>query len=219
MEEISSHKRNAPSPWILPQWAIELLRPPARGLSKLLWEIEFHGADLVPREGGLIIAANHQTYLDPIWISIPVKRPLRYLAWDEAFDWPIVGRLMRLFGAWPLQLEGRDPKAIRRAIQWIRSGGAVVIFPEGGRGHPDGSLKRFKPGAVRMAIEAQAPILPVTIRGAHRVWPVGQTLPRFSPIKVIYHEPYRIALRPGEEAKKRARQETEALRARIASAL
>ncbi|MFH4247369.1 hypothetical protein WAI89_21685, partial [Acinetobacter baumannii] len=65
----------------------------------------------------------------------------------------------------------------------------------------------------------QAPILPVTIRGAHRVWPTGQRLPRFSPVEIVYHEPYRIALRPGEEARECARRETEALRARIASAL
>ncbi len=63
---------------------------------------------------------------------------------------------MRLLGAWPLQLEGSDPAPIRRSMQWLREGGAVVIFPEGGRGNTDGSMKKFKPGAVRMALETGA---------------------------------------------------------------
>ncbi|MBX5478928.1 MAG: 1-acyl-sn-glycerol-3-phosphate acyltransferase [Pyrinomonas methylaliphatogenes] len=219
--EIAPERRRALAQrsFVLPQWVLEALRPPTRLLSKLLWRMSFRGTEHIPLTGGLVIAANHQTYIDPIWISIPIKRPLRYLAWDEAFDWPIVGPLMTLFGAWPLQIEGRDPAAIRRALQWIRAGGAVVIFPEGGRGYPDGSLKRFKPGAVRMALEAEVPILPVTIRGGHRVWPVGQLLPRFSSVEIIYHEPYRIAPHAGEDVRACVRRETERLSSLIAAAL
>jgi 1-acyl-sn-glycerol-3-phosphate acyltransferase len=71
----------------------------------------------------------------------------------------VVGRLMGLLGAWPLQLERSGPAAIRRTLQWLRDGGVVTIFPEGGRALPDGSMSRFKPGAVRMALEANVPIL------------------------------------------------------------
>ncbi len=52
---------------------------------------------------------------------------------ERRFRWPIVGRCLTWFGAWPLALEGSDPAAIRRSLQWLRDGGAVVIFPEGGR--------------------------------------------------------------------------------------
>ena len=80
-------------------------------------------------------------------------------------------------GAWPLQVEGSDPAAIRRSLTWLRDGNVVVIFPEGGRGKADGTMIRMKGGAVRMALEAGVPILPVTIRGANRVWPPGTIFP------------------------------------------
>ena len=204
---------------MLPQWFIETIRPAGLGLAKTLWRLRSHGLENVPLTGGLIIAANHQTYVDPFWVGLPLKRPLRFLAWAEAFDWPLLGRMMELFGAWPLQLEGADPTAIRRSIQWLKDGGAVVIFPEGGRCLPEGKLERFKNGAVRMALEANVPILPVTIRGGHRVWPRGWRLPRFNSVEVIYHTPYTIAPREGEDPRACARRETQRLAEIIGSSL
>ncbi|HEX5832488.1 MAG TPA: lysophospholipid acyltransferase family protein, partial [Pyrinomonadaceae bacterium] len=162
---------------MFPQWALELLRPIVAFFSRLFWKIEFYGVENVPQRGGVIIAANHQTYIDPFWLSLEIKRPTRYLAWSDAFNWPIVGRCLTWLGAWPLALEGSDPKAIRRSLQWLRDGGAVVIFPEGARGSETGSLERFKAGAVRLALEADVPILPVTIKGGNRVWPKGWRFP------------------------------------------
>lgn len=170
-----------------PQWALEICRPIVGFFSRLLWRVRWTNLEYIPKTGGVIIAANHQTYLDPFWISYPVKRPVRYLAWDAAFNWPIVGSFLRLFGAWPLQLEGTDPAPIRRSIQWLSEGGAVVIFPEGGRGNIDGTMRKFKPGAVRMAMEAGVPILPVTIRGGERVWPMNRRFPRLGRVQIIYH--------------------------------
>ncbi len=204
---------------MLPQGFIEFIRPAGLGLAKALWRLRYKGLENVPLTGGLIIAANHQTYVDPFWIGLPLKRPLRFLAWAEAFDWPLLGKMMELFGAWPLQLEGADPTAIRRSIQWLKGGGAVVIFPEGGRCLPEGKLERFKNGAVRMALEANVPILPVTIRGGHRVWPRGWRLPRFNRVDVIYHTPYTIIPQEGEEPRACARRETQRLAEIIGSEL
>lgn len=196
---------------MLPQWVLEIARPIIAVVCRVLWGVRWINRENIPASGGLIIAANHQTYLDPFWISCPVKRPVRYLAWDAAFTWPIVGWWLRMLGAWPLQLEGSDPKPIRRSLQWVREGGAVVIFPEGGRGNADGSMRKFKPGAVRMALEAGIPILPVTIRGGDRVWPMGIRLPRLGRVEVIYHPLVTLEHHSDEDLRAFARAETERL--------
>ena len=197
---------------MLPEWALNACRPAVSILSRLFWRIRWHNIENVPNTGGLIIAGNHQTYIDPFWIGSQIKRPVRFLAWDAAFSWPLVGPLVGLFGAWPLNLEGTDPAPIRLSLQWVREGGAVVLFPEGGRGNPDGSLKKFKAGAVRMALEAGVPILPVTIRGGQRVWPSSFSLPRLGPtVEVIFHPLFVIEQRENEDVRECARRETERL--------
>ncbi|HEY5403340.1 MAG TPA: lysophospholipid acyltransferase family protein [Pyrinomonadaceae bacterium] len=204
---------------MFPQWALEVIRSVVAVGSRFLWKIEFNGTENVPRNGGLIIAANHQTYIDPFWLSLPIKRPTRYLAWSAAFKWPIVGKCLTWFGAWPLALEGSDPAAIRRSLQWLRDGGAVVIFPEGGRSTASGELERFKAGAVRLALEADVPILPVTIRGGNQVWPRGWKLPHLGKVVITYHPLYHISPGPNEETRACARRETERLAKVIGSAL
>ena len=204
---------------MLPQWALEILRGVIGFGSKVLWKIEFVGLENVPKDGGLIIAANHQTYIDPFWLSLPIKRPTRYLAWSAAFNWPVVGKCLTWFGAWPLALEGSDPAAIRRSLQWLRDGGAVVIFPEGGRSNSTGALERFKAGAVRLALEANVPILPVTIRGGNRVWPRGWRLPHLGKVVIVYHPLHHAAPIDKEETRACARRESEELAQVIGSAL
>lgn len=204
---------------MLPEWALSLVRRPLRLAWRILFRIRYHGLERVPQSGGLIIAANHQTYIDPFWLAAPIRRPVRFLAWDAAFKWPLIGKMIQLLGAWPLQLEGSDAAAIRRTLQWLREGGAVVIFPEGGRGQPDGSMIRFKSGAARMALEAEVPILPVTISGANRVWPAGRHVPRFRPVEITYHPLFHVEQRPDEERGACARREMERLAGVILSAL
>jgi 1-acyl-sn-glycerol-3-phosphate acyltransferase len=204
---------------MLPQWVLELLRPIIWLISRVFWKLEHIGVENIPKEGPVIIAANHQSYLDPFWLSLPVKRPVRYLAWSVALNWPVLGRMVRSLGAWPLHVEGSDPAAIRRTLHWLRNGGAIVIFPEGARGNPDGSMVRFKGGAIRMALEAGVPILPVTIRGANRVWPSGRRLPGLGKVDVIFHPIYEVNQHEDEETRACARRETDILAGIIGSAL
>jgi 1-acyl-sn-glycerol-3-phosphate acyltransferase len=204
---------------MLPQWTLEMIRPVVGAVSRVLWKIEFYGLENIPEHGGVIIAANHQTYIDPFWLSLPIKRPTRYLAWSAAFGWPVVGRCLTWLGAWPIALEGSDPAAIRRSLQFLRNGGVVVIFPEGGRSTVTGSLDRFKAGAVRLALEAQVPILPVTIKGGNHVWPRGWRFPRIAKVSVTYHPLYQPEPCPKEETRACARRESERLASVIASAL
>ena len=198
---------------------MNLMRSVIGSFSRVFWRLEHKGVENIPLNTGVIVAANHQSYGDPFWLAIPIKRPIRFLAWSEAFSWPVVGKTITLLGAWPLQIEGSDPSAIRRSLNWLRDQGVVVIFPEGGRGLPDGSMIRMKGGAVRMALEAGVPILPVTIRGANRVWPEGRRLPRPGKVEIIYHPLIYVQQRAGEETRACARRETESLAAIIRSAL
>jgi 1-acyl-sn-glycerol-3-phosphate acyltransferase len=204
---------------VLPQWMIELLRPFIGFFSSIFWRLEHKGVENIPTDTGVIVAANHQSYGDPFWLSVPIKRPVRFLAWSQAFSWPVVGKAIRLLGAWPLHVQGSDPAAIRRSLNWLRDRGVVVIFPEGGRGLADGSMIRMKGGAVRMALEAGVPILPVTIRGANRVWPANRFLPRPGKVEITYHPVFHVEQRPGEEARACARRETERLAQIIGSGL
>ncbi len=221
-ETISGKKARVASKRVetaLPAWSIGLMRPFIRLGSHLLWRLEHKGVENIPTERGLIIAANHQSYGDPFWLAIPVKRPIRFLAWSEAFSWPVIGKAITLLGAWPLHVEGSDPAAIRRSLTWLRDSGVVVIFPEGGRGLPDGSMIRMKAGAVRMALEAGVPILPVTIRGGNRAWPADKLIPRLGKVEITYHRLFHVEQRPGEEARACARRETARLAEIIQSAL
>jgi 1-acyl-sn-glycerol-3-phosphate acyltransferase len=205
--------------YVLPPWAIQIVRAALFKIFRLFFRLRLSGAGNIPREGGLIIAANHQTYLDPFWVGSPVKRPLRFLAWDRVLGWFAIGRLMRWLGAWPLQVQRADARAYRRSVQWLRSGGALVIFPEGRRGDPDGALQPFKHGAARLALEADVPVLPVTIRGGEKVWARGRRVPRPGRVEIVYHPARRLAPLPGEDTRACARRESESLHEIISSAL
>lgn len=206
-------------PSVLPLWAINIVRFHLNVLSRVFWRVSFQGLENIPQTGGVIIASNHQTYFDPIWMSLPFRREIRYLAWSESFSWPIIGKVIRWLGAWPIQIEKADKTMVRRTSRWLNKGGALVIFPEGGRCFPDGHLLRFKPGAVRMALDANTPILPITIRGGHRVWPKGYRLPHLAKVELIFHPLQQITMQEGEDARACARRETDRLAETIASAL
>jgi 1-acyl-sn-glycerol-3-phosphate acyltransferase len=215
-------RRPAPpeEPYVLPQWAIQLVRSLLFKIFRLVFGLRLVGVENIPPGGGgLIIAANHQTYLDPFWVGSPVKRPLRFLAWDAVLGWFFIGRLMGWLGAWPLQTQKGDTRAYRRSVQWLRAGGALVIFPEGGRSRSDGALQPFKSGAARLALETDVPVLPVTIRGGQAVWSRERRYPRPGRVEIIYHPARRLSPLPGEGARACAQRESEQLREIIKSAL
>ena len=212
-------RAEAQEPQPAPQWLLDSLRPIVRGLSRAVWRIAYRGLEHVPAEGGLVIAANHQTYVDPFWVGSRVNRPVRFLAWSEAFSWPLVGKALELLGAWPIVLDRGNPTAHRRSLQWLRAGGAVMIFPEGQRAYADAKFARFKAGAVRLALEAGVPVLPVTIRGGQRVWPRGQRLPRTGRVEIVFHPARRPTALPGEDPRHCVQRETDELAAVIKSAL
>ncbi|MEK6285761.1 MAG: lysophospholipid acyltransferase family protein [Acidobacteriota bacterium] len=192
------------------RFLIAVLSPFVWWLCRMLFKIEFHGVENIPSEGACIITPNHVTYADPVWITVPVRRRVYYMAWDKPFRIPVFGLMMRMFGAFPVNLDvAGDASAQREAIDMLRRGRALVMFPEGGR-TKTGKLMGFKMGAFRLALAHGVPIVPVTIQGAGTIWPVGQMLPRLGKLTITYHPPIKVE-RMDEEAsrselKERARQ-------------
>lgn len=187
---MKSSRFKYPSPFV-----INFLQTFVLTISKILWRIEYRGTENIPQDlkGGLLIAPNHQTYIDPFWVCVKIPGKLRFMAWDKAFDWFFIGKFIQYLGAFPVSLEGRGMvKAARRAIKVLRQGARLIIFPEGEREFSDGKMLNFKPGAVRIAMEAEVPILPVTIRGANKIWSQGMRFTHFGKVEVIYHPLFRI---------------------------
>ena len=145
--------------------------------SKAYFRLRLRGIENIPAEGPLLITPNHQTYADPPLVTIPVRRPVHYMAWDALFEIPVLSWAIRRLRAFPVALEGADPKGVRQAVRLLEAGEAVMIFPEGGRS-VDGRLQRFKLGAFRLAVAQGAAVLPVTIVGGNESWPPTRTLPR-----------------------------------------
>lgn len=178
------------------QFIIELIRYFLLITGKLFWRIKFEGTENIPQKlpGGLLVVANHQTYFDPFWICVPIKRKYRFMAWDKACDLFLVGKLIRYLGAFPVSLKrGGNKKAMQESLKCLREGATLIIFPEGSRGFSDGKLLKFKTGAVRIAIEAEVPILPVTIRGANKVWSQDIKYPKIGKVEIYFHPLFEIS--------------------------
>src|ERR1044071_5745915 len=135
---------------------------------KILFAVEHHGVENIPKEGAVILAGNHPSYLDPLLVALPVKRVIRYMAWDALFKVPLLGLIIRMLGAFPVDIrKGKGESAFHEACRVLRNGDALGIFPEGQRS-ADGPMGQLKTGAARLAIETGAPIVPVSIGGAFR---------------------------------------------------
>lgn len=192
--------------------------------SKFLWFITYRNKENIPQKlkGGLLIAPNHQTYFDPFWVCVPIRRKMRFMAWADAFDWFLVGPMIRYLGSFPVTYDlGGTKNAMKEALRSLKDGATLTIFPEGGREFPDGELLEFKPGAVRIAMQAGVPILPVTIRGAHRVWTRTMKKPRFfTKVEIIYHPLFELSEPPeGVEMRDHLDDLTAQLKKIIASAM
>lgn len=173
------------------QLVVDLLRLTGYVISKTFWFIRYNGRENIPdaSSGSFLIAANHQTYIDPVWICLPMRRRFGFMAVEQAFGWPVIGPLIAYLGAFPVSMEvGGTLRAMKHALRALRDGAALTVFPEGERAFADGKMLDFKTGAVRIALQAGVPILPVTISGGDRIWPQKQRYPRlFRRVELTYH--------------------------------
>jgi 1-acyl-sn-glycerol-3-phosphate acyltransferase len=175
---------------------------------KGLYRLRAEGTENLPPEGGFVLAANHVSNLDPWPLAIPLfpRRFLRFMAKSELFWWPL-GALIKAGGAFKVRRGEGDAEAMNTAVELVRDGGIVVMFPHGTR-QRKGLVKRHRPrahsGAARIALEAGAPLVPAAVSGTDR-------LSRLGPIRVRYGKPLSLDGLEPREATERLMAEIERL--------
>jgi 1-acyl-sn-glycerol-3-phosphate acyltransferase len=178
---------------------------------KGLYRLRARGTEYLP-EGGFVLAANHTSNFDPWPLGIPIfpRRQLRFMAKSELFN-PVLAPFLRAGGAFKVRRGQGDVDAMRTAIQLVRDGEIVVMFPEGTR-RAKGLRKKHtaKPhtGAARIAIAADAPLVPAAISGTDR-------LARLGPLRVAFGEQLDLSDLDGLEIKEASRIATDRLMSRI----
>lgn len=179
-------------------WILKII---VHALFRILFTLEYYGVENVPAKGPVVLAGNHPSYLDPLLISLPIRRRIRFIAWDRLFKIPLLGALLRFAGAFPVDITRRDSKAFDQAMEVLQSGEVLGIFPEAGRSQQKGMSETVKTGAARFAINNVCPLVPITITGAQDAWPTSRVLPLPRKITVKYHKP--ILLDPEECTRRR----------------
>lgn len=161
-------------------------------LLKLLYRPQVTGLDWVPADGPAIIASNHNSFMDSIFLELMIKRHVTFLAKDEYFVTPgIKGWFMKVFfsgvGQVPINRAGGDASeaALVTGVRILREGRLLGIYPEGTRS-PDGRLFRGHTGVARMALEAKVKVIPVSLHGTREVQPAGKTIPRVKKIGITF---------------------------------
>ncbi|TQJ36128.1 lysophospholipid acyltransferase family protein [Arthrobacter sp. SLBN-122] len=162
---------------------------------KLLFRPWVKGLDNIPAQGAAIIASNHLSFSDSIFMPLMVRRPVVFLAKSEYFTGTgIKGRLtaafFRLTNQLPMDRSGGAASAasLNAGMEVLNAGGLLGIYPEGTRS-PDARLYRGKVGVARLALEAGVPVIPVAMIGTDKVQPIGKRLPNIRRIGMIFGEP------------------------------
>ncbi len=143
--------------------------------------IRIQGRENVP-DGAVVVAGNHSSFTDPIWIHIGMmtKRMPLTMAKKELFNRCLIGKLLSKFGAFPVDREGNDIQAIKTSLQCLRENNKLVIFPEGTRVRHGKASEPHK-GAVMLACRAKVDILPVYITAKKKF---------LGPIDIVIGKPY-----------------------------
>ncbi|HYP44624.1 MAG TPA: lysophospholipid acyltransferase family protein [Propionibacteriaceae bacterium] len=169
------------------QWSLSVIRRPVAWVMRMLWNVQVHGAHHVPAKGGVILAANHIGILDgPLLVAIS-RRLCFALAKDDLFT-GVSGAVFTHAGQISVNRRTTDKRAISRALQVLRTGKVLAVFPEGVRGA--GEVTYARGGAAYLALVTGAPVVPVAILGTREAGQsTSQTPHRRAPIHVVYGAP------------------------------
>lgn len=147
----------------------------------LFYSLRHRGSRYMIRKGPVLLVANHQSFWDPMIVGLVAARPLSYIARKSLYKNKLLSYLMTQLGGHPIDLDGSATAGIKAAIQLLKEGHAVVIFPEGNRTE-DGAIQEMKPGLSLVLKKAPAPVIPVGIAGAFEGWPRFHKFPRPAPL-------------------------------------
>lgn len=164
------------------------------------------GIENLPSQGGALLLINHQSFLDPLLVGLPLRRPVSYLARDSLFRVPVIGWILRNTYVMPINREAASTASLREAIRRLEHGFYVGIFPEGTR-TANGDVGPLKPGFLALMRRANVPVYPVGIAGAFEAYPRSAWFLRSGKVRVVFGE----AIPPDELARFEKHQEQELL--------
>ncbi|OJF12319.1 lysophospholipid acyltransferase family protein [Couchioplanes caeruleus] len=190
---------------LLPRLARAMLVP----LTHAAFRPDVEGREHIPRDGAVILAANHLSFLDSFLIPLVAPRPVAFLAKQEYFTgqgprgW-LTRTTLTAVGAVavPRGAHRAAQEALETALRVLKDGRAFGIHPEGSRSR-DGRLYRGRTGVAWLALASGAPVVPVAVLGTDRVQPVGARLPRPGRVTVRFGEPLRFGPPVGTAARAR----------------
>lgn len=160
-----------------PEVALPLLRLIGLPILTLLGPYRWRNRNFVPKSGGVLLLANHTSDIDPVLVQGAIRRHITFMAKQELFEMGLLGRFIRWYGAFPVRRGEPDRAAIRYAVEQLRQGKVVCVFPEGQLSE-DGKLQPILPGVTLIARMAHCPVVCVGIRNAMGIMPFGKTVPR-----------------------------------------
>ncbi|MHA1890801.1 MAG: lysophospholipid acyltransferase family protein [Promethearchaeota archaeon] len=159
-----------------------------RNWFKLYNKFEVNDEENVPKTGPIVFVANHRSHLDPIFVSAATYRKIHWMSKLENFKEPIMQSIFKMWSAFPVVRGSGDSKALQTALDYLKSGRCIGIFPEGTRSI-DNKMGKLHNGAARMAIMTGATIMPCGILGTYNVLKKGKTIPRPEKVTVNWGTP------------------------------
>ncbi len=174
------------------------------------------GVERLPATGGGLLLANHSSFIDPLLVGLPLRRPVSFLARNTLFSVPAVGWILRHTYVMPLSRDTGGAAGIRETLRRLDDGFLVGLFPEGTRS-ADGTLGRFKPGFAALVRRTDLPIYPVGIAGAQRAFGRGSVVLKPRRVCVVFGEPFSKDVIAELRQRGREADLVEAVRTRIAA--
>ncbi len=164
----------------------------SRLAARLLFRFRILHRERMIQSGPVILAMNHQSYIDPPLGGNASDRPIYYLARRTLLDVPLLGRVLPKLNVIPVDQEGIDRRALKTLIQVVRAGHGALVFPEGSR-TLDGNLQPGQPGIGLVIAKTRAPVVPMRIFGAHEALPRGGGGLRLRRVTLVVGEPIRFS--------------------------